>query len=143
ATIAQAERALAELLEGADYARAVREGLRVPIVGRPNVGKSSLFNALLGEERAIVTAVPGTTRDRVSEAIEIAGVRVTLSDTAGLRESAELVEAIGIARARAAVEECPLALWVVDAAHALTPEDRWIAEKLRAKRVLVALNKSD
>jgi tRNA modification GTPase len=143
AAITECERALAALLQGAEWARAVREGLRVPIVGRPNVGKSSLFNALLGEERAIVTAVPGTTRDRVSEAIEIAGVRVTLSDTAGLRESAEPVEAIGIGLARAALEEAPVALWVVDAAESLAPEDRWIAEKLRAKRVLVALNKSD
>ena len=143
AAITECERALAALLEGAEWARAVRAGLRVPIVGRPNVGKSSLFNALLGEERAIVTAVPGTTRDRVSEAIEIAGVRVTLSDTAGLRESAEPVEAIGIGLARAALEEAPVALWVVDAAHTLAPEDHWIAQKLRAKRVLVALNKSD
>jgi len=141
--IAEAERSLAALLEGAAWARAVREGLRVPIVGRPNVGKSSLFNALLGEERAIVTDVPGTTRDRVSEAIEVAGVRVTLSDTAGLRESPEPVEAIGIARAREALESCPVALWVVDGAEPLASEDRWIAERLRAKRVLVALNKRD
>jgi tRNA modification GTPase len=143
AAIAEAERALAELLAGADYARAVREGLRVPIVGRPNVGKSSLFNALLGEERAIVTAVPGTTRDRVSEAIEVAGVRVTLSDLAGLRESREPVEAIGIERAREALESAPVALWVVNGAEPLASEDRWIAERLRAKRVLVALNKRD
>jgi tRNA modification GTPase len=143
AAIAAAEQALASLLEGADYARAVREGLSVPIVGRPNVGKSSLFNALLGEERAIVTDVPGTTRDRVSEAIEVTGVRVTLSDTAGLRESEEPVEAMGIARARGALEGCPVALWVVDGAEPLASEDRWIAERLRAKRVLVALNKRD
>src|SRR5207247_1980613 len=110
AAIAEAECALASLLEGSQYTRAVREGLRVPIVGRPNVGKSSLFNALLGEERAIVTEVPGTTRDRVSEAIEVAGVRVTLSDTAGLRESTEPVEAIGIGRTHAALEESPVAL---------------------------------
>jgi len=143
AAVAAAEQALDVLLAGASYARAVREGVRVPIVGRPNAGKSSLFNALLGEERAIVTAVPGTTRDRVSEAIEVAGVRVTLSDTAGLRESEEPVEAIGIARAREALEQCPLALWVVDGASPLAPEDRWIAERLRTKRVLVALNKCD
>jgi tRNA modification GTPase len=141
--IAAVEQALGALLAGAAYARAVREGVRVPIVGRPNVGKSSLFNALLGEERAIVTDVPGTTRDRVSEAIEVAGVRVTLSDTAGLRESREPVEAIGIARSRESLEQCPLALWVVDGASSLAPEDRWIADRLRSKRVLVALNKRD
>jgi tRNA modification GTPase len=141
--IAAAGRELAALLDGAAFARAVRDGVRVPIVGRPNVGKSSLFNALVGEDRAIVTDVPGTTRDRVSEAIEVAGVRVTLSDTAGLRESDEPVEAIGIARARAALEECPIVMWVVDAGAALVPGDAWIAQRLRGKRVLVALNKSD
>ena len=143
AAIGEAERALGSLLDGAAFGRAVREGVRVPIVGRPNTGKSSLFNALLGEERAIVTAVPGTTRDRVSEAIEVAGVRVTLSDTAGLREGAEPVEAIGIARARAALEESPLVLWVVDGSAVLAAEDHWIAGRLEAKRVLVALNKCD
>ena len=92
---------LEELLAGSRYARAVREGVRVPIVGRPNVGKSSLFNALLGEERAIVTSTPGTTRDRVSESIELAGVRVTLSDTAGLRRRGAGRAARNRARARA------------------------------------------
>jgi tRNA modification GTPase len=80
--IAAASTTLAALLDGAAYARALREGVRVPLAGRPNVGKSSLFNALVGEARAIVTPEPGTTRDRVSEPVEIAGVRVLLSDTA-------------------------------------------------------------
>ncbi len=141
--IQQVGRDLAALLEGADWARAVREGVRVPIVGRPNVGKSSLFNALLGEARAIVTDRPGTTRDRVSEAVEIAGVRVTLSDTAGLRESDEPVEAIGIARAQEALAEATLALWVVDGAAPLGEEDHRIAAALEGRRVLVALNKHD
>jgi tRNA modification GTPase len=142
-SIAGADRELESLLAGAAYARAVREGARVPIVGRPNVGKSSLFNALLGEERAIVADAPGTTRDRVSEAIEVAGVRVTLSDTAGLRETREPVEALGVARTREALERCAVALWVVDGAAPIAPEDRWIAEQLRGMRVLVALNKRD
>jgi len=86
--IAVVDAALAALLEGAAYGRALREGLRLPIVGRPNVGKSSLFNALIGEERAIVTPEAGTTRDRVSEPLEIRGVRVLISDTAGLRTEA-------------------------------------------------------
>jgi len=134
---------LGELLAGSAYARAVREGVRVPIVGRPNVGKSSLFNALLGEERAIVTHFPGTTRDRVSEAIEVAGIRVTLSDTAGLRETAEPVEAIGIAVAREAIESSAVVLWVVDGSEPLSVDDREIAAALTGKRVLVALNKLD
>lgn len=143
AAIAAVDGALAELLAGAGYARAVREGVRVPLVGRPNVGKSSLFNALLGEARAIVTDVPGTTRDRVSEAIELAGIRITLSDTAGLRETRDAVEAMGVERAREALAGCAVALWVVDAATPLQIQDRRIAGELAAKPVLVALNKSD
>ncbi len=102
--IAGAAAALAALLEGAAYGRALREGARVALVGRPNVGKSSLFNALVGERRAIVTPDAGTTRDLVSEAIEVAGVRVTLVDTAGLRDDGDPAEREGVLRARAALE---------------------------------------
>uniref|UniRef100_A0A832I2S3 tRNA modification GTPase MnmE n=1 Tax=Eiseniibacteriota bacterium TaxID=2212470 RepID=A0A832I2S3_UNCEI len=143
AAIAGAARDMEGLLAGAAWARAVREGVRAVIVGRPNVGKSSLFNALLGEERAIVSDEPGTTRDRVSEAVELAGVRVTLSDTAGLREGAGAVEAIGVARAREALESAPLAIWVVDASAPLDAADRWIAARLAGRRAVVALNKRD
>jgi tRNA modification GTPase len=143
AAIAAVEDDLTRLLDGVAWARAVRDGVRVPIVGRPNVGKSSLFNALLGEERSIVTALPGTTRDRVSESLELDGVRVTFSDTAGLRENAGPVEAIGIARARAALADSPLAVWVVDGSTALHSEDRAIAGALVDKPVLVAINKMD
>jgi tRNA modification GTPase len=159
--IAAVDAVLAELLEGAAYGRALREGVRLPIVGRPNVGKSSLFNALIGEERAIVTPEAGTTRDRVSEPVEIQGVRVLISDTAGLRESVGGVEAIGIARAREALAESPLAVWVVDGSAPLEREDHAVAALLAgepafagapsgaahaappARRVVVALNKSD
>jgi tRNA modification GTPase len=135
--------ALARLLEGAAYARAVREGLRLPIVGRPNVGKSALFNALVGEERAIVTPIPGTTRDRVSERVEIAGVRIALSDTAGLRAGAGEVERLGVQRTRDALAGSPLALWVVDGSAPLDEADREAARELGGKRVVAALNKSD
>jgi tRNA modification GTPase len=141
--IRSVDRDLAAMLDGAAWGRAVREGVRVPIVGRPNAGKSSLFNALIGEERAIVTAIPGTTRDRVSEAVEIAGVRVTLSDTAGLRESAEPIEAIGVARAREALDGAAVALWVVDGSVPLGDEDRWIGTRLAGRRAVVALAKHD
>jgi tRNA modification GTPase len=141
--IAAAQAELGGLLQGAAYARAVREGVRLPLVGRPNVGKSSLFNALVGEERAIVTATPGTTRDRVSEAIEVAGIRVTLSDTAGLGEPSGPVEAIGIGRAQQALVESRFALWVVDGSSPLEQEDRSIATRLAGKRMVVALNKHD
>ena len=141
--IAAADRALAQLLAGSAWARAIREGLRVPIVGRPNVGKSSLFNALLGEERAIVASVPGTTRDRVSEAVEISGVRIQLSDTAGLRDDAEPLERLGIERARAALSEARVAIWVLDAGEALSADDLAVAAALEGRRVLVAFNKCD
>jgi tRNA modification GTPase len=141
--IADASAALAQLLAGSAWARAIREGLRVPIVGRPNVGKSSLFNALLGEERAIVASLPGTTRDRVSETVEISGVRIQLSDTAGLREGAGPIERLGIERARAALSESRVAIWVLDVGEALTAEDQAVAGRLEGRRVLVALNKCD
>jgi tRNA modification GTPase len=141
--IADVASALDELLRGADYARALRDGVRVPLVGRPNVGKSSLFNALLGESRAIVTDLPGTTRDRVSETIEVAGVPVTLSDTAGLRATDEPVERIGVALAEQALADSALVLWVIDGAVALTAEDREIAARVTGKPLLVALNQCD
>jgi tRNA modification GTPase len=134
---------LARLLSGSALARAAREGVRVPLVGRPNVGKSSLFNALVGEDRAIVTDVPGTTRDRVSEPIELSGIRLTLSDTAGLHHSDDAVEAIGIARAEEALADSAVAVWVVDGSRPLEASDARVAERLAGKRVLVAINKRD
>ena len=141
--IAGAGAALAALLDGAAYGRALREGVRVALVGRPNVGKSSLFNALVGERRASVTPHAGTTRDLVSEAIEVAGVRLTLADTAGLREGGDPAEREGVARARAALEESAVVLWVVDASAPLDAEDRGIAARLVDRRVILVLNKCD
>ena len=141
--IASVDADLAAMLAGAALARAVREGVRVPLVGRPNAGKSSLFNALLGEARAIVTPLPGTTRDRVSEAIEIAGVRVTLSDTAGMRDARDPIEALGVERTRAALADASVVVWVVDGATALEDADRQMAGELNGARVVGALNKCD
>jgi tRNA modification GTPase len=97
------------------YGRALREGVRIVLAGAPNAGKSSLFNALLGEERAIVDEQPGTTRDAIEARVELEGIPCTLVDTAGLREGAERVERIGIERARAEIERGALCLWIVDA----------------------------
>jgi len=141
--ISEVDLELNALLASATYGRALREGARVPLVGRPNVGKSSLFNALLGEDRAIVTPAPGTTRDRVSEAIELAGLRVTLSDTAGLRDTVDPIEAIGVNLAEKALDSGTVVMWVVDGSETLEAADRRIAERLRGRKVVAALNKAD
>ncbi len=120
------------------------QGIPTAIVGRPNAGKSSLLNALLGYERAIVTAVPGTTRDTIEEKLRLGGQLLRLTDTAGIRETADPVEALGVRRSREAVENAELVFAVVDGSEAFTDED---AEILRlaetAKHALVLLNKDD
>jgi len=131
------------MLASAPWARAVREGVRVPIVGRPNAGKSSLFNALLGEDRAIVTEEPGTTRDRVSERMELAGIPVTLSDTAGVRLATSPAEAMGVARALASLEGAAVVLWVVDGAAPAEPTDPMLQATLAGRAVIVVRSKAD
>ena len=121
--LADIEARLVRLAEDGRAGRVVREGRTVAIVGRPNAGKSSLFNALAGAARAIVTDVPGTTRDLVTERIDIEGLAVTLVDTAGLREARDAIEAEGIARARQAQSVASLTLIVIDGSTAIDPED--------------------
>lgn len=116
-------RSLEELLARAQQGRMLREGVRVAIVGRPNVGKSSLLNALLGEERAIVTPIPGTTRDLIEESFQVGGVPFVVQDTAGLRESGDPVEQIGIERTRRAIQSADILLVVLDLSEGLTPAD--------------------
>ena len=123
--------------------RIAQEGLNVVIAGRPNVGKSSLLNALLCEERAIVTDLPGTTRDVLTESILLRGLRVNLSDTAGLRETQDVVEAIGVSRARTAMERADVLLVVLDGSQPLSGEDEALLRAPSAARKLVVLNKSD
>jgi tRNA modification GTPase len=133
-----------ELLTAAARGRIIREGLTVAIVGRPNAGKSSLFNALAGAARAIVTDVPGTTRDLVSERIEINGVPVTLVDTAGLRAAPEnAIEEEGIARARIAADAADVVLLVVDGSQPLTDDDREALDATRSARRVIVASKSD
>lgn len=124
-------------------ARVLETGLNVVIAGRPNVGKSSLLNALLGEERAIVTSEAGTTRDAVRGAMELAGVRVNLTDTAGLREADSEAEKIGVRRAREAVANADLVLVVLDASQKLTDEDRETLEETEGVKRWILLNKTD
>ena len=124
-------------------ARVLETGLNVVIAGRPNVGKSSLLNALLGEERAIVTSEAGTTRDAVRGAMELAGVRVNLTDTAGLREADSEAEKIGVRRAKEAVANADLVLVVLDASQKLTDEDRETLAETEGVKRWILLNKTD
>jgi tRNA modification GTPase len=120
------------LLAGAHRGKLLREGLHVVLAGRPNVGKSSLLNRLVRENRAIVTDIPGTTRDVIEEWVNIRGLPVVLADTAGIRETGDLVERLGVDRSRAMLERADLILLVVDAADGLTAEDRQLIALLPA-----------
>jgi len=133
-----------QLAASFQYGNLVRTGLMLAIVGRPNVGKSSLFNALLEQDRAIVTEIPGTTRDLVSETAAIGGIPVKLYDTAGIRESAELVETLGIERSYQAMADADLTLVVIDLSRPVSAEDRALLDRARGQgRWLLVGNKSD
>ncbi len=121
----------------------LREGLKVALVGRPNVGKSSLFNALLGQDHAIVTEIPGTTRDQIRESFTIGDIPVSLMDTAGLRETIDTVESIGVERARRAMADADLVVVVLDNSEELKGEDREILEESKDLRRVIAVNKID
>lgn len=132
-----------ELLTGAEEGRVLREGIRTVIVGKPNVGKSSLLNVLAGDERAIVTEIAGTTRDALEEQIRIRGLTLNLVDTAGIRETEDVVERIGVDRAKNMVNEADLVLYVVDSSSVLDKNDEEIISFLKDQNVIVLLNKSD
>lgn len=134
---------ITRLLTGAELGERLREGFRVVLAGRPNVGKSSLFNRLVGRDKAIVTDIPGTTRDINEAELVFHGVPVTLMDTAGLREGAEVVEQEGIRRARTALGQADGILYLLDAPAGLTPEDREHLLPLAPERTVVVWHKSD
>jgi tRNA modification GTPase len=134
---------LDELLSLADQGKLLREGVRVVIAGRPNVGKSSLLNGLLREERALVTEIPGTTRDTIEELISVHGIPVHLVDTAGIRQHDDVVEELGIERAKQKMEEADLVLFVVDGTAPLHELDRHLFCFLQDKKRIVVLNKLD
>ncbi|MDE3179326.1 MAG: tRNA uridine-5-carboxymethylaminomethyl(34) synthesis GTPase MnmE [Acidobacteriota bacterium] len=135
---------LAGIAAGYKYGRIVREGIVLAIVGRPNVGKSSLFNRLLGQDRAIVTEAPGTTRDLVTETADLGGIPVRLADTAGIRESGDEVEKIGVSRSLEALADADLRLLVLDAAAGFGEDDARLLRKIRPHGpMVIALNKCD
>ncbi len=134
---------LKDLLKTYKKGEVLREGIKLAIVGRPNVGKSSLFNALIGYERAIVSEYKGTTRDFIEESLSIKGVPVKLLDTAGIRETEDKIEKIGIQKALEKVEEADIVLFVFDASEGVTEEDLKIYEKIKDKNPIIVANKSD
>ena len=134
---------IAGLLSTAETGKIIKEGLKVAIVGKPNVGKSSLMNALLRENRAIVTEIPGTTRDTIEETINVRGIPICLTDTAGIRETEDKIEKIGIEKSRASLLASDLIIFMIDGSTTLTEEDYGIIEKVNDKPVLVLLNKED
>lgn len=141
--LAEAQGAVARLVRQGSAGRILREGLRTAIVGRPNVGKSSLLNSLLQADRAIVSNIPGTTRDIIEEQMTIGGIPLVLTDTAGLRDTEDLVEKIGVERSRAALEDAQLALVVLDGSQPLSGEDRELLRSLKDRKKLILVNKSD
>ncbi|MEG0829528.1 MAG: tRNA uridine-5-carboxymethylaminomethyl(34) synthesis GTPase MnmE [Anaerovoracaceae bacterium] len=134
---------ITELLSTAKTGRVIKEGLNVAIIGKPNVGKSSLMNEMLQENRAIVTEIPGTTRDTIEEIINIKNIPVKLTDTAGIRDTKNQIEKIGIEKSKHSFNKADLVIFVLDSNKALTKEDIEIIEYLKEKKSLVLMNKID
>ncbi len=132
-----------DLLRTSDTGRIISEGLKVSIIGKPNVGKSSLMNALLNETRAIVTEVPGTTRDTIEEMITIRGIPIRLTDTAGIHETDDVVEKIGIEKSKEAFNNADLVILMIDTSRPLDDEDISIIEHIGGRKVIAVMNKSD
>ena len=132
-----------KLLISADNGRIIKEGIKTVIVGKPNAGKSSLLNVLVGEERAIVTDIEGTTRDVLEEHIQLQGISLNVMDTAGIRDTKDIVEKIGVDKARCYANEADLIIYVVDASKPLDENDNEIIEMIRDRKAVVLLNKSD
>lgn len=131
------------LLDSADNGKILKEGIHTAIVGKPNAGKSSLLNILVGEERAIVTEIAGTTRDILQEQIRIGGIGLNVIDTAGIRDTEDIVEKIGVNKSREYMEKADLVLYVVDSSTELDENDYEIIDSIREKKAIVLLNKSD
>jgi len=132
-----------DLIASYNSGRIIREGLKTALIGKPNVGKSSLLNALLREKRAIVTDIPGTTRDVIQEYYNLGGIPLVLYDTAGLRDTDDLVEQIGVEKTKEVIKEADLILYVLDSTEGFTQEDRDIVSQLPRQKTLLIINKID
>lgn len=132
-----------KLLDSSDNGKMLKEGINTAIVGKPNAGKSSLLNILVGEERAIVTEIAGTTRDILQEQIQIGGIGLNVIDTAGIRDTEDIVEKIGVNKSREYIEKADLIIYVVDSSTELDENDQEIIEAIQDKKAIVLLNKSD
>ena len=142
-TINEVKDKINKLLKNSKKGLLIKNGLKIVIVGKPNVGKSSILNALLDENKAIVTDIKGTTRDIVTGELVIDGVKIDILDTAGIRETKDIVESIGVKRSVDAIDEADLVLFVVDSADGFTHEDNEVLNKIKDKEVLVIYNKND
>jgi tRNA modification GTPase len=134
---------LVKITEGFERGRIIREGINAVIIGKPNVGKSSLLNELTGKNKAIVTEIPGTTRDIIEEYISINGIPVKIIDTAGIRETEDTVEKIGVERAKNAIKTADLIIMMIDAAEGMREEDQKILSTLKDKKIILIINKID
>ena len=142
-SLEKAHEDIEKLLKSADEGKIIRDGLSLAIVGKPNVGKSSLLNVLLKEKRAIVTDIAGTTRDVIEEYINLDGIPVKIIDTAGIRETEDIVEKIGVEKSREKIDEADLVLLVLDSSRELDKEDKEIIDAIKNKKSIVILNKID
>jgi tRNA modification GTPase len=136
-------RPLKQMIQDYEYGHLVRDGLRVVVVGRPNVGKSSLMNRMLKKERAIVTALPGTTRDSIEESLSIQGIPVVIADTAGLHSTVEPVEVLGIKKTHEYIDSADLILFLIAADEGFKPEDEEIFRQIEKRHVILVINKID
>ncbi|MCI6152215.1 MAG: tRNA uridine-5-carboxymethylaminomethyl(34) synthesis GTPase MnmE [Fusobacterium perfoetens] len=134
---------ITKLVESYDKGKMIKEGIKTAIVGKPNVGKSSLLNSILREERAIVTSIAGTTRDTIEEIINIKGIPLVMVDTAGIRETQDEVENIGVQKSKKVLQEADLVLFVMDSSRELSEEDKEIYENIQSEKVIGILNKID
>lgn len=139
----ETEKQIENLIKSYDKGKKIRDGIKTAIIGKPNVGKSSLLNCLLREERAIVTNIPGTTRDIIEEVINIKGIPLVLVDTAGIRETEDVIENIGVSKSRESIKSANLILFIIDASENVEVKDIEIYNTLKDKDVIGILNKSD